>query len=144
MPVQFGRGVRRNHRAVLLRQLGNAQRFGKAGGSRRVELNESDAALDNEIAHRKAGQLAFAMRQRDRRGRAQPGEIGRLQIPMQRLLEPEYPMRLDGPCEIDALRQIVGGIHVEHQQRLAPRRTAPIRSASCETVPAPVFSLTAR
>ena len=61
-----------------------------------------------------ARQLAFAMRERDRCGRAQPGEIDRLQIPMQRLLEPEYPMRLDGAREIDALRQIVGGIHVEH------------------------------
>jgi hypothetical protein len=49
MPVQFGCGVRRDDCAVLLGQSGNAQRLGKAGGSRRVELNEPDAALDNEI-----------------------------------------------------------------------------------------------
>ena len=72
----------------------------------------------------KAGQLALAMRERDRRSRGQPGEIGRLQIPMQRLLEPEDPMRLDGTSEIDALRQIVGCVHVEHQQRLAADRPA--------------------
>ena len=33
-------------------------------------------------------------------------------------------MRLDGTCKIDALRQIVGGVHVEHQQRLAAYRPA--------------------
>ena len=137
MPVQFGRGVRRDDRAVLLGQCGNAQRLGKAGGARRIELNEPDAALDNEIPDGKAGQLALAMRERDRRGRGQPGEIGRLQIPMQRLLKPEDPMRLDGTSEIDALRQIVGRVHVEHQQRSrrrspgAPRRYAPPPAKRC-------------
>src|SRR6478672_3898495 len=48
----------------------------------------------------------------------------RLQIPMQRLLEPENPMRLDGTSEIDALLQIVRGVHVEHQQCFAAYRPA--------------------
>ena len=89
VPVQFRRGVRRDHDAVLLGERGNAQRLGEAGGAGRVELHVADAALDDEIAHGEAGQFALAMRQRDRRRRGEPGEIGRLQIPVQRLLEPE-------------------------------------------------------
>ena len=79
---------------------------------------------DNEIAHCEPGQLALAMRQRDRRRRRQPGEISRLQIPVQRLLEPEDPVRLDGAGEVDAVRQVVGRVHVEHQQGLVADRSA--------------------
>ena len=84
MPVQFGCGVRRDDCAVLLGQSGNAQRLGKAGGSRRVELNEPDAARDNEIPDGKAGQFALAMCERDRPGRGQPGKIGRFSPPSSR------------------------------------------------------------
>ena len=71
------------------------------------------------------------MRQRDRRRRREPGEIGRLQIPVQRLLEPEHVVRLDPVGEIDAVGQVVGRVHVEQQigsrrrSRGAPRRPAP-------------------
>ena len=109
---------------MLFGELRDAQRLGEAGGARRVELHVADAALDDEVAHGKAGQLALAMRQRDRRRRREPGEIGRLQIPMQRLLEPEDPVRLDGMGEFDALGQIVGRVHVEHQQGLVADRPA--------------------
>ena len=86
----------------------------KAGSAGRVELHVTDAARDDEIAHREAGQLALAMRQWDMSRRRQPGEIGRLQIPMQRFFEPEDPMRLDRMGKIDAVRHIVRRIHVEH------------------------------
>ena len=127
-------------------QCGDAQRLGKPGGPRRVELHVADAAIDDEIAHREAGQLALAMRQRDRRRRREPREIGRLQIPVQRLLEPEDAVRLDAAGELDAVRQIVGRVHVEHQVGLLADRGAhrPTRSASSATLPAPVFSFTAR
>ena len=73
-------------------------------------------------------------------------EIGRLQVPVQRLLEPEDAVRLDPPRELDAVGQIVRRVHVEHQIGDSPiaARTAPTRSASSAGVPAPVFSLTAR
>ena len=90
----------------------------------RVELHVTDAALDDEIAHGEAGQLALAMRQRDRRRRGKAREIGRLQIPMQRLFEPEDPVRLDGAGKFDAVRQVIGRIHVEHQQGLIADRSA--------------------
>src|SRR5271165_6213546 len=93
--VQLGRGVRRDHHPVLLGQLGDPQRLGEAGRARRIELNIADAAGDDEVAYRKAGQLALAMRQRDRRRGSEPREVGRLQIPMQWLLEPEDLLRLD-------------------------------------------------
>src|SRR5215469_1168496 len=101
--VQLGRSMRGHHHAVLLRELGYAQRFGEAGRARRVELNVTDTARHNKIAHGKAGQLPLAMRQRDRRRRGKPPEIGRLQIPVQRLLEPEDPVRLDSAGEFHAL-----------------------------------------
>ena len=92
----------------------------KAGSAGRVELHVTDAARDDEIAHREAGQLALAMRQRDMGRRRQPGEIGRLQIPMQRLFEPEDLVRLDGAGAFDAVWQVVSRIHIEHQQGLVP------------------------
>src|SRR6516165_10576022 len=67
MAVQLGGGMRSEHYPVLLGELGYAQGLGKAGGAGGVELHKTDAAFDNEIAHREAGQLAFAMRKRDRR-----------------------------------------------------------------------------
>jgi len=54
--------VRGEHYPVLLGQLGDAQSLGEAGGTGRVELYVTDAALDNEIAHGEAGQLSLAMR----------------------------------------------------------------------------------
>ena len=145
--MDFRRGMRRDDDAMLLGQRGDAQRLGKSGGPRRVELHVADAAIDDEIAHREAGQLALAMRQRDRRRRREPREIGRLQIPVQRLLEPEDALRLDAPRELDAVRQIVGRVHVEHQvgrRRRSRRARRATRSASSATLPAPVFSFTAR
>ena len=76
-------------------------------------MANSNAAQGDEIAHREAGQLALAMRQGDRRRRGEPREIGRLQIPVQRLLEPEDAMGLDPMRELDAVGQIVGRVHVE-------------------------------
>jgi len=67
MTMQLRRGMRRDHRAVLLRQLRDAQRFGETGGARRVELDVTDAALDDKVAYREAGQFTLAVRQRDRR-----------------------------------------------------------------------------
>ena len=109
---------------MLLGEPGDAQGLGEAGGSGRVELYVTDAALDDEIAHREAGQLALAMRQRDRRRRGKAREIGRLQIPMQGLFEPENPVRLDGAGKFDGVRQVVSRVHVEHQQRLVADRSA--------------------
>ena len=65
--MQLGGGMRGEHYPVLLREVGDAQGFGETGGAGCVELHVTDAALDNEIAYRKAGQLALAVRQRDRR-----------------------------------------------------------------------------
>src|SRR5712691_8464505 len=59
--VQFGSGMRRNDCPMLLGELRNAQRLGETGGARCVELNVTNAALDNEVAHCKAGKLALAM-----------------------------------------------------------------------------------
>ena len=118
MAVQLGRIVRGEPYPMLLGEVGDAQGFGEAGGAGCIELHVTDAALDNQIAYRKAGQLALAMRQRDRRRRRQPSEIGRLQILMQRLVEPEDPVRLDRTGKFDAVRQVIGRVHVEHQQRL--------------------------
>ena len=67
--MQLGGGMRGEHYPVLLREVGDAQGFGETGGAGCVELHVTDAALDNEIAYRKAGQLALAVRQRDRRRR---------------------------------------------------------------------------
>jgi hypothetical protein len=103
---------------MLLGEMSDAQGLGEAGGAGRVELHITDAARDNKIAHRETGQLPFAVSERDRRRRRQPGEISRLQIPMQRLFEPKNPMRFDGVGEVDAVRQVVGRVHIEHQQRL--------------------------
>src|SRR5215472_1772079 len=141
MGVQFGRGMRRHHHAVLLRELSDAQRLGEPGRARRVELNVTDTARHNKIAYGKAGQLALAMRQRDRCRRGEPRKIGRLQVPMQRLFEPEDPVRLDGAGEFDALRQIVGRIHVEHQQRAVADRPAYRGNASGFLRDAPSASL---
>ena len=130
MGVDFGRGVRRHHDPVLLGQLRDPQRLGEAARARRVELDIADAAIDDEVAHREPGQLALAMGQRDRGRRRQTREIGRLQVPVQRLLEPEDAMRLDRMGKFDAVRQIVGRVHVEHQQRLVadhpPHRADPL------------------
>src|SRR5947209_12449504 len=65
MAVDLRRAVRRDHDAMLLGERGDAQGLGKAGGPRRVELHIADAALHDKIAHRKSGQFALAMRQRD-------------------------------------------------------------------------------
>ena len=119
--VDFGCGVGRDHDAVLLGERGDAQGLGEAGGAGRIELDVADAAQGDEIAHREAGQLALAMRQGDRRRRGEPGEIGGLQIPVQRLLEPEDAMRLDPVRELDAVGQIVGRVHVEQQVGVAQR-----------------------
>src|SRR5271163_4520055 len=104
MAMQLGGGMRGEHYPVLLGEVGDAQGLGEAGGAGCIELHVTDAALDNEIAYRKAGQLALAMRQRDRGRRRQPSEISRLQIPMQRLFEPEDPVRLDRTGKFDAVR----------------------------------------
>src|SRR5258708_39370229 len=55
MTVDFGRSVRRDDGAVLLGELGDAQRLGKAGGAGRVELHVADAANGDEVAHRETG-----------------------------------------------------------------------------------------
>jgi|SRR6516164_3591738 len=141
MAVQLGGTVRRNPHPVLIRQPGDTQRLGEAGCPSRIELNVMDAAIDNEIAHRKAGQLALAMGQRYRRRRSEPREIGRLQIPMKRLLEPENPMRLDCLGKCDTVRQMSS---INKGSAPIDLRTASIRSASSATMPDPVFSLTAR
>src|ERR1700730_7585000 len=131
MTMQLRRGMRRDHRAVLRRQLRDAQRFGETGGARRVELDVTDAALDNKVAYREAGQFTLAVRQRDRRRSREARKIGGLQIPVQWLLEPENPVRFDCAGKLDAIRQIVGRIHVQHQQGLiadrSAHRPAPIR-----------------
>ena len=115
--MDFGRGMRSKHYPVLFGELGDAQRAGEAGAARGIELNVTYAALHDEIAHGKTRQFALAMRQRDRGRRRQSGEIGRLQIPMQRLFEPEDPIRFDGTGEFDAVGQIVGRVHIQHQER---------------------------
>ena len=58
------------------------------------------------------------MRQRDRRRRREAREIGRLQIPVQRFFEPEDAVRLYAMGKLDAVSEIVGRVHVEHQLRL--------------------------
>src|SRR5690349_13252164 len=118
MAVQLGRCMRSEHYPVLLGEMSYAQGLGEAGGAGCVELHVTDAALDNKIAHREASQFALAVSEGDRRRRRQSGEISRLQVPMQRLLKPEDPMRLDGTGEVYAVRQVVGRVHVEYQQRL--------------------------
>jgi len=65
--MQLGGGMRGEHYPVMLGEVGNAKGFGEAGAAGRVELHVTDAALDDEIAYREAGQLALTMRQRDRR-----------------------------------------------------------------------------
>src|SRR5205823_11690649 len=110
MAVQLGCAMRSEHDPVLLGELSYAQGLGEAAGAGRVELHVANAALDNKIAHRETGQLALAVSERDRRRRRQPGEIGRLQVPMQRLLEPEDPVRLDGAGKLYAVRQVVRGV----------------------------------
>src|SRR5215471_14682141 len=119
MPVQLRRCMRSEHYPVLLGEMSYAHGLGEAGGAGCVELHVTDTALDNKIANREPGQLALAVSEGDRRRRRQPGEISRLQIPMQRLLEPEDLMRLDGTGEVYAVRQVLGRVHIEHQQRLA-------------------------
>ena len=86
-----------------------------SGASSGVELHVANAAQHDEIADGKAGQLPLAMRQRDWGRRREAGEIGRLKVPMQRLFEPEDPVRLDGMRKFDAVGQIVARIHVQHQ-----------------------------
>src|SRR6266540_508307 len=76
MAMDLRHAVRRDDDAMLLGQRGDAQGLGKAGGARRVELHITDAAGDNEVADREAGQFALAMRQGDRRRRGEPREIG--------------------------------------------------------------------
>ena len=123
MTVDLRRAVGCNDNAMLLGQRSDAQRLGKAGRAGRVELHTTYAAFDDEIAHRKAGQFALAMRQRDRRCRRQPREISGLQVPVQRFLEPEDAVRLDAMGELNAINQIIGRVHVEHQlRRRADRR----------------------
>ena len=99
MAVNFRRGMRRDDNAVRFGQRGDAQGLGKPGGPRRVELHVTDPASDDEIAHREAGQLALAMRQRDRRRRRETREIGRLQVPVQRFFEPEDALRFDAAAK---------------------------------------------
>src|SRR5881392_589830 len=118
MAVHLGRCMRSEHYPVLLGEVSYAQGLGEAGGAGCVELHVADAALDDKIADRKTGQLALAVSQWDWRRRRQPGEISRLQVPMQRLLKPKDPVRLDGAGKVDAVRQVIGRIHVEHQQGL--------------------------
>src|SRR5258706_11166232 len=67
MAVQFRRMVRRNHYAMLVGHMRDAQRFGKAGVARRIELDVTYAADGHEIARAKTRQLALAVRKRDRR-----------------------------------------------------------------------------
>src|ERR1700724_413169 len=61
MAVDLRRAVRRDDDAVLFGQAGDAQRLGETGGAGRVELHVADAALDDEIAPREAGQFALAL-----------------------------------------------------------------------------------
>ena len=119
--MDFGRGMRSKHYPVLFGELCDAQRLGEAGAARGIKLNVTYAALHDEIAHGKTRQFALAMRQRDRGRRRQSGEIGRLQIPMQRLFEPEDPIRFDGTGEFDAVGQIVGA--APKSCALRPRRS---------------------
>ena len=137
--------MRGQHYPMLLSKLGDARGLGEAGGAGCVELHITDTALDNEIAHREAGQLALTMRQRDRSRRCQPSEIGRLQVPMKRLLKPKDPVRLDGTGNLDAVRQVVGRVHIEHHQRLVADRSAHRADAPCflSHGAASVLSLTA-
>ena len=100
---------------MLLGELGDAQRLGEAAGAGRVELDIGMPPMVMKSRTVKAGQLALAMRQRDRGRRREPREIGRLQVPVQRLLQPEDVLRLDAAGEVDAVGQIVGRVHVEHQ-----------------------------
>ncbi len=72
---------------MLLGEMSDAQGLGKPGGPRRVELQKSDTALDDEVPYRKPGQFALAVRERDWRCCCQPSKVGRLQVPMQWLLE---------------------------------------------------------
>ena len=59
--MQLGGGMRGQHYPMLLGQLSYAQGLGEAGGAGCVELHVTDAALDNKIAYREAGQLALAI-----------------------------------------------------------------------------------
>src|SRR5580700_8963134 len=74
MAVELGRSMRSEHYPMLLGEMSDAQGLGEAGGAGRVELHITDAARDNKIAHRETGQLPFAVSERDRRRRRQPGE----------------------------------------------------------------------
>src|SRR5262249_40026491 len=137
MAVKLGCCVGSKHYPVLLGQMSYAQGLGEASGAGRVELHISDAALDNKIAHREAGQLALAVSDRDRRRRGQPGEISGLQVPMQRLLEPENPVRFDGTGEVDAVRQVEGRVSyrasakVHRRGVVAGRRPSPLLPGGC-------------
>ena len=66
----------------------------------------------------------LAVRQRDRCARSEPGEVGRLQVPVQRLLQPEDVVGLDRAREAHALLQRIGRVHVEHEQHVGPDRPA--------------------
>jgi hypothetical protein len=59
MAVQLGCCMRSEHYPVLLGELSYAQGLCEAGSAGRVELHVTDAALDNKISHREAGQLAL-------------------------------------------------------------------------------------
>ena len=105
------------------------------------------APRGDEIAHREARPLALAVRERYGRRGGQPHEIGGLQVPVQRLLQPEDVERLDAVRELDAVVDIVGRVHVEHQRHVLADRLAH-RAHALRLVgdgaAAPVFSLTAR
>ena len=122
--MHLGRCVRGEHHPVLFGELSYAQRFGEPGAPSGVELHVTDAALHDEIAHRKAGKFPLAMRQLYRRHRSEACEVSRLEIPVQRLFQPEDPVPLDGTGEFDAVGQIIGGVHVQHQKRIVADRPA--------------------
>jgi len=86
------------------------------------------------------------MRERDAGRGGEPHEVGRLEVPVQRLLQPEDIQRLDRARESDAVVEIVGAFMSSISETLLPMasRTARTRLASSATVPPPVFNLTAR
>src|SRR5438105_5618940 len=124
MAVDFGRMVGNDENTVLLRKLRDAQRFSESRRPRRVELQILDRTAFDEVAHGEPMDLALAVGQRYARGCRKLHVIVRLQVPVQRFLEPRDSVGLDTARKAYAVIEAVSRVHVEHQQYLAPDRFA--------------------
>src|SRR5262245_40718771 len=80
--------VRRNEHAFLLRVTRDAQRLAESGVTRAIELHEADGASVDEVTHGEPVPLALAVCERHGDLLSQRYIVGRLQVPVQWLLEP--------------------------------------------------------